>query len=189
MMREGAKLASYRLLARALLQLHGLPFDVVIAGDGPARAEVAALLAPLADRVSFTGARDEAGVAAALQACDGFAWPAIGEAIGIALLEAQACGLPVVAGASPGVAGVVADGRTGFLTPANDTLAFAAALRRLLVDAPLREAMGCAAATHVRAHHDLRGASARLDAILDEVVSAQRPAPPPPRPGLAATLP
>jgi len=190
MMRGGAKLASYRLLAVALLSLRELAFDVVIVGDGPAHAEIAALFAPLGERVSFVGALGEAGVAATLRGCDLFAWPAIDEAIGIALLEAQASGLPVVAGASPGVAGIVADARTGYLTPANDASAFAAAIRELVVDSRLRAAMGAAAARHARTHHDLRAGGAQLDAILREVVSApRRPALPPRPPGLAATLP
>lgn len=189
MMRDGAKLASYRLLAAALTSLRDLAFEVVLVGDGPARNGVAALFAPLGERVSFTGALDEAGVAATLRDCDLFAWPAIDEAIGIALLEAQACGLPVVAGASPGVAGVVADACTGYLTPMNDAVAFASAIRALVVDARLCAAMGTRASANVRAHHDLRAGGARLDAILREVVSARRPpAPPPRRPGLAATL-
>jgi glycosyltransferase involved in cell wall biosynthesis len=190
MMRAGAKLASFRLLAAALTSLGDLAFDVVLVGDGPARADVAALFAPLGERVSFAGALDEAGVAAKLRSCNLFAWPAIDEAIGIALLEAQACGLPVVAGASPGVAGVVANACTGFLTPMNDAVAFAAAIRALVADARLCAAMGASASAHVRAHHDVRAGGARLDAILREVVSARRPPAPPPRPpGLAATLP
>lgn len=190
MMRAGAKLASYRLLAAALTSLRDLAFDVVLVGDGPVHADVAALFAPLGQRVSFAGALDEAGVAAVLRGCNLFAWPAIDEAIGIALLEAQACGLPVVAGVSPGVASVVADGSTGFLTPMNDAVAFASAIRALVVDARLCAAMGASASAHVHAHHDLRAGGARLDAIVREVVSAGRPLAPPPRPpGLAATLP
>jgi glycosyltransferase involved in cell wall biosynthesis len=190
MMRAGAKLASYRLMAAALTSLGDVAFEVVLVGDGAARAEVAALFAPLGQRVSFAGALDAAGVAATLRACDLFAWPAIDEAIGISLLEAQACGLPAVAGASPGVAGVVADRRTGFLTPMHDAVAFAAAIRALVLDPRSCAAMGAHASAHVRAHHDLRAGGARLDAILREVVSARRrPAPPPHPPGLAAALP
>ena len=52
-------------------------------------------------------------MAAALADSDLFVWPAINEAFGMALLEAQASGLPVVAGASGGVRGIVADRETG----------------------------------------------------------------------------
>ena len=189
MMREGAKLASYRMLAAALTMLRDHDFRVVVVGDGPARREVEAMLAPLAGRIALAGARDEAGVAAALRECDLLAWPAVDEAIGIALLEAQACGLPVVSGRTPGVAGVVVDECTGLLTPPGNVEAFAAALRRLVVDASLCVRMGQAAAAHVRARHDLPQAAARLDSILRAVVSARRPAPPPLPPGLSAALP
>ena len=53
-----------------------------------------------------------------LREADLFVWPAINEAFGMALLEAQASALPVVAGASGGVGGIVASGETGLLVAA-----------------------------------------------------------------------
>ena len=103
MMRRGDKLASYRLLADSLAMLSDLEWSLDIVGDGEARGEVAAALAPLGPRLRWRGALDAAGVAAALADSDLFVWPAINEAFGMALLEAQASGLPVVAGASGGV--------------------------------------------------------------------------------------
>ena len=102
MMRHGDKLDSYRLLAASLAMLSDLDWSLDIVGDGEARGEVAAALAPLGPRVRWRGALDEAGVADALANSDLFVWPAINEAFGMALLEAQASGLPVVAGASGG---------------------------------------------------------------------------------------
>ena len=115
MMRHGDKLESYRLLAAALAQLLDVPWSLDIVGDGSARAEVEAALAPLGARVTYHGAFDAAGVAAALAGADLFVWPAINEAFGMALLEAQASGLPVVAGASGGVGDIVVPGTTGLL--------------------------------------------------------------------------
>jgi len=171
MMREGAKLASYRVLAAALARLADLPWELSIVGDGAARAEVAAAFAGLARRVRFLGARPAADVASVLRESDLFVWPAIDEAIGIAFLEAQACGLPVVGADTPGVAAVVAHGRTGLLVPPGDVDAFAAATRRLLLDAPLRERMGLDAGAYVRERHDLPRAAARLDAMLRSVAA------------------
>ena len=91
--------------------LTDLDWSLDIVGDGEARGEVAAALAPLGARIRWRGALDEAAVAAALAEADLFVWPAINEAFGMALLEAQASGLPVVAGASGGVCGIVADRR------------------------------------------------------------------------------
>ncbi|HEY5599013.1 MAG TPA: glycosyltransferase, partial [Kiloniellales bacterium] len=91
------------------------------------------------------------------------------EAYGMALLEAQAAGLPVLAGASGGVAAIVRDGLTGVLTPPGDTAAFAAAIAALLAAPERRRAMAAAALATVAAEHCLDRAAARLDAILQQV--------------------
>ncbi|HEY4473251.1 MAG TPA: glycosyltransferase family 4 protein, partial [Stellaceae bacterium] len=113
MMRHGDKLESYRVLGAALAQLLDLPWSIEIVGDGPARAAVEAALAPLGPRVIYRGGLDAAGVTEALARADLFVWPAINEAFGMALLEAQASGLPVVAGTSGGVGDIVVPGTTG----------------------------------------------------------------------------
>jgi glycosyltransferase involved in cell wall biosynthesis len=166
MMREGDKLASYRLLARSLAMLSDLDWSLDVVGDGEARREVTAALAPLGARIRWRGALDEAAVAAALAASDLFVWPAINEAFGMALLEAQASGLPVVAGASGGVSGIVADRETGLLAPPGDPAAFAAALRLLILDRDKRARMSAAAIARARQQHGLPAAAARLRAIL-----------------------
>src|SRR5215469_1995424 len=145
MMRPGDKLASYRILGTALAQLLDLPWSLEVIGDGPARADVHTALAPLGERVAYAGALDENALAARLGAADLFIWPAINEAYGMALLEAQASGVPVVAGCSGGVGDVVADGTTGLLTPPADAGAFGAALRALLADPVRRTRYGEAA--------------------------------------------
>lgn len=166
MMRAGDKLASYRVLGAALSQTLDRPWSLEIVGGGPARPEVEQALAPLGDRVTYTGSLDRDGVARRLAGADLFAWPAINEAFGLALLEAQASGLAVVAGASGGVGDIVADRITGRLVPPGDAAAFAAALRDLLDDPATRLAMGRAARDKVERHHDLSAAAAGLDAVL-----------------------
>ncbi len=166
MMRPGDKLASYRLLGAALTRLLDLDWALEVIGDGPARAEVEAALAPLGSRVSFVGEAVEAEVAARLAAADLFVWPAINEAFGMALLEAQASGLAVVAGNSGGVSAVVTDGETGLLVPPGDVGAFAAAVRRLIEDPARRAAFGEAARYKAMREHDLASAAARLAAML-----------------------
>jgi glycosyltransferase involved in cell wall biosynthesis len=167
MMRPGDKLASYRLLGAALAMLLDLAWTVEIVGDGPARAAAEAALAPLAARVRYHGALAAAAVAAVLRRSDLFVWPAVNEAFGMALLEAQASGLPAVAGASGGVGSIVADAATGLLAPPGDVAAFAAATRRLLLDPAARERMGRAARIKVEREHDLPAAAARLAAAID----------------------
>jgi glycosyltransferase involved in cell wall biosynthesis len=167
MMRPGDKLASYRLLGAALEGLLDLRWSLEIVGDGPARREVESALAPLGPRVSYRGALDEAAVAASLAEADLFVWPAVNEAFGMALLEAQASGVAVVAGASGGVAGIVVSGETGLLAPPGDAASFAAATRRLILDGAARRAMGGAARAKVERDHDLPAAAARLAATIE----------------------
>ncbi len=172
MMRPGAKLASYRLLAAALARLTARPWSLEIVGDGPARAEVAAAFAPLGARVRFSGALDPAAVRARLAAAELFVWPAVEEAYGMAILEAMAAGLAVVAGAEGGVGALVADGQTGLLAPPRDAAAFAARVARLL-DARARAArLGAAGRAKAERSHSLTAAAATLDAILCQAVGA-----------------
>jgi glycosyltransferase involved in cell wall biosynthesis len=85
----------------------------------------------------------------------------------MALLEAQASGSPVIAGASGGVGDIVVPGVTGLLAPAGDADAFAVAVRRLITDAAARAAMGPAARQKVRREHDLPIVAARLASLID----------------------
>src|SRR5262249_25441429 len=103
MMRDDVKLESYRLLGAAPPRGPARAFQLVIAGDGPAQERVKAALAPLGKRVRFLGRIEESAVPELLAASDLYVWPAIGEAYGLAILEAQAAGLPVVAGDTGGV--------------------------------------------------------------------------------------
>lgn len=169
MMRPGAKLASYRLLAQALRAIADRPWRLLIAGDGPARAEVAAAFAPLGRRVRFLGRLDPPALYRVAAAADLYLWPAIGEAYGMAILEAQALGLPVVAGAAGGVGAIVRDRRTGVLVRVGDAPAFAGAVAALLENAGSRRAMAVAA-RRVSAHeHDIGAAARTLDAALRDL--------------------
>jgi glycosyltransferase involved in cell wall biosynthesis len=172
MMRPGDKLASYRLLAQALQTLSDSGWQLLVAGGGPARAEVEAALGALPrDRVRWLGEVAAEALPALYAACDLLVWPALHEAYGMALLEAQAAGLPVVAGRGPGVAQLVVDGQTGRLTEAGDAAALAQAVAGLLAAPETRRAMAAAAQDRVAAEHGLAAAAARLDAILREAVA------------------
>jgi glycosyltransferase involved in cell wall biosynthesis len=173
MMRPGDKLASYRVLGAALTRLLDVPWRLDVVGDGPARAEVEEALRPLGDRVTYRGALDRTGVAEALAQADLFVWPAINEAFGMALLEAQASGLPLIAGMSGGVSDIIMPGVTGVLVPPGDAAAFAAAVRRLILDRSARGAMGEAARQKVRHEHDLPVAAGRLAALIDSLAHRQ----------------
>jgi glycosyltransferase involved in cell wall biosynthesis len=173
MMREGDKLASYRLLAEALRGLPDPDWQLVVAGGGPARGAVETAFAWAgADRVCFLGEVPPDDLPGLYAACDLMAWPAVNEAYGMALLEAQAAGLPVVAGCCGGVPAIVRDGETGILTGPGDAAAFAAAVHGLLGDSAARQRMAGAAAAAVVSGHGLDSAAKQLDAILREAVGA-----------------
>jgi len=167
MMRPGDKLASYRLLGTALARLADRPWQFLVVGDGAARTDVAAALAPLGRRVALAGALPPDRVPETLAAADVFVWPAVREAWGMALLEAQAAALPVVAGRVGGVPAVVAEGETGLLAPDGDDAALATAVAALLDDPVRRHAMGSAAVRHIAARHALPAAARALDAVLE----------------------
>ena len=176
MMRPGDKLASYRLLAAALRDIADRPWSLRVVGDGDAREEIERLFAPVAERVSFHGTIGDPAILRALyDSAHLFVWPAVNEAYGMALLEAQARGCPVVAGAFGGVASVVRDGETGCLTAPGDPQAFAAAVRRLISDRPTLERVGAAARRFVAAERTVNHAAERLrDALLSLLEGARR---------------
>ena len=158
MMRPGDKLASYRLLADILRRLPGVSLTIV--GSGPAETEVRAAFAGLP--ATFT---TEVGYGGEV-----FVWPAINEAYGMAILEAQAAGLPVVAGYSPGVAEIVRDGETGILVAQNNAESFARAVGKLLADPILRKKMGEAARARVAAEHSFEAAAELIDRHIRALV-------------------
>ena len=170
MMREGDKLASYRMLAGALGRLQDLRWRLLVAGDGTARAAVeSALGAAIPGRAVVLGALGMAEIAQLNAASDLCVWPAVNEAYGMAMLEAQAAGLPVVSCATRGVPDVVEHGRTGLLAPAGDEAALAALVRELLLDAGKRARMGDAARTFVANERSLIAAAARLQEFFARI--------------------
>jgi glycosyltransferase involved in cell wall biosynthesis len=81
-------------------------------------------------------------------------------------LEAQSCGLPVVAFADGGVPEVVADEVSGYLVRPFDFEGFNQAMARLMDDGALRREMGKAASNYVRRHHDLQSNYGIVEDIL-----------------------
>lgn len=164
MMRDGDKLASFQVLGQALESLSHLDWTLDVIGDGPAAAQVRACLP--AGRTHYLGALGQHDIAAEIARADIMVWPAINEAYGMALLEAQAGGLPVVAGASGGVPEIVADGETGLLCPPGDAAAFADAMASLIDDGERRRSMGRKAAVKAREKHDISTAADTLSKVI-----------------------
>lgn len=167
MMRHGDKLESYRVLADTLRLLPDLAWQLLVAGDGEARAEVEDLLNRAAPgRVRFLGACDARSMAVIYAAGDLCLWPAVNEAYGMAMLEAQASGMPVVSCATRGVPDVVLHGQTGLLAAQIDAPMLATCVRALLTDPARRKAMGVAAAQFVATARSLQQAASVLERAL-----------------------
>ncbi|MCY4397095.1 MAG: glycosyltransferase family 4 protein [Rhodospirillaceae bacterium] len=167
MMRPGDKLASFTLLAETWEKCADLPAHLLIVGDGPARADVQRRFASCADRVSFLGMLDRGKLDSVYNAVDFFFWPGTNEAVGMALLEAMAAGLPVATGPWGSVAREIEQGVTGMV--AMKVCDFADAVGRLVADPDLRRTMGAAARKHVLRHHSLSVAANSLTAAFDDV--------------------
>lgn len=155
MMRQRDKLASYQIIAETLTHLPG-DWRLDIAGDGPARARVQALMAPFGDRVRFLGQLDRAALAAAYANAALFFWPGVNEAYGMVYLEAQAAGLPVVAQDRTGVREVVLSGIQP--SPKAGPQALADALDHLLRNPNERQNLGSQARKTIAQYH-LTGAA------------------------------
>jgi glycosyltransferase involved in cell wall biosynthesis len=122
----------------------------VIAGEGELRPSLEQQIRHLhlEKHVTLTGFRPD--VLSLHKAFDVFVMSSVTEGLGTSLLDAMACGKPVVATAVGGIPEVVVDGETGFLVPPRDHAAMAAAIARLLGDRALRERMGAAGLARVR---------------------------------------
>jgi glycosyltransferase involved in cell wall biosynthesis len=170
MMRDGDKLASYRVLGEALGRMRRAPWRLIVVGDGEAREAVESALSPAgSDRVRFAGMQSDAALSRFYGGSDIMAWPAVREAYGMALLEAQAAGLPVVAGNVGGVPDIVRDGRTGILTPEGDVAAFAEALESLIASPGRRKSLGDEARRVTAAQHSITAAAKILDDVMTTV--------------------
>lgn len=169
MMRRGDKQRSYLVLAEALADLTDHPWHLLIAGDGEAREEIHRAFDGLHDRISWLGGQDSENLAGLYAASDLYVWPAVNEAFGVSFLEAQAAGLPVVAGDSGGVSGVVHAPAAGTLVPVNDPGALRMAVREMLGTPDIRKAKAHAAQRLMAATHSLEVAAPRIGQLISEV--------------------
>ena len=151
MMREGDKLCSYQIIADTLALLESQDWQLDIAGDGPARAQVAKMMTPFAERVNFLGQLDDKALQSAYQNASLMFWPGVNEALGMVYLEAQAAGLPVVAQDRPGMREVLAPAKRP--DPSEGDAALAHILDDFLANPLKRGDAGKAAHSHIADNH------------------------------------
>jgi glycosyltransferase involved in cell wall biosynthesis len=158
------------LEALELLAADGAAPRFAIVGNGPLRAEVerrvqAGALAATTLVTGFAGR-----VEPYLSALDVFVMPSYWEGLPIAVLEAMAMGLPVVASAVNGTPEAVIDGQTGYLVPPKDARALADRLSALASDAEARRRMGAAGRRVARERFTLERMVSDLDDLYLELL-------------------
>jgi glycosyltransferase involved in cell wall biosynthesis len=138
--------------AMAVLRDSGETTPLIVAGEGPERAELQRLIADLGlqQQVQLIGQQARASVTELLHQCALFVLASRFETFGIAVLEAMACGRAVVGTAVDGILEIIDDEENGLVVAPEDSQALAAAIRRLLADAPLRQRLGDAARVRVK---------------------------------------
>jgi len=174
MFRPGVKTRGLEwvICACGALSRRGLRLLLVIAGDGRQRPDLERLAArELPGNCRFIGKVPRDALYRVYSAGDLFVFPGFRESLGMVFLEAQSCGLPVVALDNGGIPEVVDHSRTGLLTPLADFERFSAAVGRLLMHGEMRRQMGWAAADHVRRSHDLDVNYGRFEAELRRIAA------------------
>jgi colanic acid/amylovoran biosynthesis glycosyltransferase len=161
----------FSLRALKALKDSGTDFHYKIVGEGDYRPQIEAEVRALGlqQQVEFLGTMSESAVAGALAQSDVLLLTSIGlgEAAPVAVMEAMASGLPVVASIIGGTPDMISDGVDGFLVPQEDVGAIAACLRRLASDRSLREQIGQAARARAERDFDSRVLAKRLLALID----------------------
>ncbi|HEY8477260.1 MAG TPA: glycosyltransferase family 4 protein [Chloroflexota bacterium] len=162
-------------LLRAFARMGRRDAILVLVGDGDRRESYVSLARALgiAPRVRFVGGVPNADLPPYYAAADVVVLPSFPpESFGVVLIEAMACGRPVVAHAIPGVRGVVDDGTTGLLAAPGDEADLAAKIQLLLEDAPLRARLGAAGRRKVEERYDWRVVGDRLEMLYREVCAS-----------------
>lgn len=157
--------------------LAAIPSDLqwvcTICGNGEVEAYTAAAqrLGLLRDRVTFTGWQSEAEVRAQMAASDIYVLPSRAENQPIAILEAMAIGLPVVASNVGDIPNQVRDGITGRIVPTEDSDALRSALEELLRNKSMREMMGEAGRAKFVQNYSISNNVSRTLALYRSLIS------------------
>lgn len=149
--------------ARGLTGIH-----LVVVGDGPLRSELQAMAERSGLHADFLGIRPHGELPALLNRSTVFVLPSHFEGNPKSLIEAMACGVPVVGTRVPGIREIVEHGKTGWLCGTSQE-EIRAALAGVLGDAKLRGRIGAAGLAYVREHHSLSAAAERELSLLQSL--------------------
>ena len=150
-------------------------WQLLVIGDGPRRAHLEGRVAAmgLERDVRFTGNQDD--VPSWFACAEIAVLPSYGdEGVPQSLMQAAACGLPAVSTPVGAIAEAVRDGETGLLVPPRDAQALAAALARLMGDAPLRKLMGAAAHAYAQENFGIDRMLDGMERVFAQVARSAR---------------
>ena len=164
------RLVGWKGLQVILEAIATLPFlQYVIVGSGPEEAALKAhaLRLGVSDRVAFAGRVSHGDLPRLLAQCDIFVQPSTGEeAFGISVVEAMACGLPVLASDNGGLPEIIVDGSTGFLLPPGNVVAWRAKLADLARDKAHMTQLGVSGRERAVSHFTWSANAKRLESLL-----------------------
>ena len=164
-------LKAYEVLLRALGQLEGEQFELMLAGEGPEKPRLQKLAEELGirERVEFLGSIDD--VPTLFSSAHLLVHPSRSEGLSNTILEAMAEGLPVVATNVGGTPEIIADGKTGFLVPPDRPDLLASKIGRLLQSPCLRAQLGKAGLESVGKRYNTEEVTTQYESIYRSVAS------------------
>lgn len=130
----------------------------------------------LRERIGYVAQLERDALVRLYQGASVFALPSDEEGFGMVLLEAMACGVPVVSTRSGGPDGIITDGEDGYLVPRDDAAALSSRLARLLQDPDLNVAMGQRARQTIERRYDERVAGEVFVEMWDRLAHRSRTA-------------
>lgn len=150
--------------------------SLIVVGDGELKAHYMdkARSLGISKRVIFYGEASQEELPDLYRACDIVTVPStVPESFGLVIVEAFACGIPVIASEGPGTRTIINNEHNGLLVPMRDRAALIAAIKYVQFNRPLREKMGAAGRQKVEEVYDWRGVGGRLEQIYFDVLASR----------------
>jgi len=170
-------LKCYDVLVQAITEVVNQGFHnvfVIIVGDGEERKKLEQLIKrlKLGSFIKFLGLRND--VLQLMKASDLFVMTSRFEGLSIAMIEAMACGLPIIASDAPGVRGHIKKGKNGLLFPIEDHKALAKIICKLANERDLREKLSYGARESFEREYDMKRNIKPLSMLIQNLVYNQK---------------
>lgn len=162
-------------LLNAMDKLEDLCIQLSIYGAGSHAEQLQDLVVELGlqNKVTFAGFKNRGQLPDVYKSADIFVLPSVSESCSMALLEAMASGLPVIATSVGGNVEIVANGVNGFLVPPADPAALAGAIRHMASDPTLRSEMGRQSRRLASQYYNADVVAERYKNVYKEIIGAQ----------------